>query len=104
MPFKENLDEFMATTDFAVAATYTPAGGSPAAIVGHFIDADSDPFGAVEGHNPAFWCKASDMPALMLGDALTINGVNYTIAARDESDRMQPGDHSGLLKLRLKEL
>lgn len=67
-----------------VAATYTPAGGSAAAIMVLFekeyreIDLIS---GTVSSASPAAHCKSADVAAAKKGDALIVAGVSHTVSA-----------------------
>lgn len=81
MPF-ELVDEFFDTGDFAVVATYTPAGGSPVSIKVVF-DA---PFAIteVEGMqyqniDPVAHCRTADVANATDEATLIINGVTYRV-------------------------
>lgn len=82
MAFVEDIDAFFNTDDFAVAATYTPDGGSPSTVNGIFDDEYFDEVGGsvgIEGSQPRFTCKLADVAAVEQGDALTVSGVSYLI-------------------------
>ena len=89
---------FLATSDFAQAATYTPSGGSGASINGVFDNGDGlvDLGGrvGVTSGDPQFVCCTSDVFSAAEGDALVTGSVNYTI--RDVID-----DGTGMTTLRL---
>lgn len=74
---------FFDTDDFAVSATYTPAGGSASTISGIFDD-EYEPievggFVPVASSSPVFQCKTSDVSSAAEGDALTVNSTSYLI-------------------------
>ena len=82
MAFNENINAFFDTDDFAVAATFTPDGGSPSTVNGIFDDEYFDEVGGsvgIEGSQPRFTCKLDDLAAVEQGDALTVSGVAYEI-------------------------
>lgn len=78
MAFTENFDDFFETDGFAVAATYTPDGGSASTVNGILDNTYVDALG-VESSSPVFHCAASDVSGVAHGDALTVSGTGYTI-------------------------
>ena len=81
MDFDSDLDIFL--SDFAVDATYTPAGGTAKTIKSIF---DSEyitmsPAGdiGVESVSPAAYCKTSALTGAKHGDTLVISGTTYYI-------------------------
>ena len=74
---------FLSTSDFGQAATYTPAGGSGAAINGVFDAGDGlvDIGGSVgvTSADPSFHCRTSDVSSAAEGDALVTGSADYTI-------------------------
>lgn len=82
MAFDEDIDAFFDTDDFAVAATYTPSGGSASTVNGIFDDEYFDEVGGpvgIEGSQPKFMCKLEDVSAVSQGDALSVGGITYQI-------------------------
>lgn len=82
MAFDENIDAFFDTDDFAVAATYTPSGGSASTVNGIFDDEYFDEVGGsvgIEGSQPRFMCNLEDVSAVSQGDALSVGGITYQI-------------------------
>jgi len=89
---------FFDTDDFAVTASYTPAGGSATDIKGIFDD-EYEPievggFVPVSSSAPVFQCKTSDVSAAADGDALTVNSTSYVI-------RVVMNDGTGVTMLQL---
>lgn len=87
------IAEFYASAKAAgmlAAATWTPAGGSPAAIDGYF-DAVSGPVLGLEGARPSLRVPTSAVPNVAQNDALTINGVAYAVA-EIAPDTPDPGE------------
>lgn len=74
---------FVDTDDFAVAATYTPAGGAAATVNGNFDSAYADVelggAGAVEGEQLRFVCRTADVSSARHGDTLAISGTTYIV-------------------------
>lgn len=74
---------FFETDDFAVTATYTPAGGSPTSIKGifdnEFYEADAGGSVTFAIEQPRFTCASSDVASAVEGEAIVINAVSYTI-------------------------
>ena len=74
---------FLATSDFAQAATYTPSGGCGSSINGVFDNGDGlvDLGGrvGVTSGDPQFVCRTSDVSSAAEGDALVTGSTNYTI-------------------------
>lgn len=102
MAFTENMDSFFGASEVesghAVAATYTPDGGSPSTVNGIFDNEYFDDFGEVglESSQPAFHCDAADVSGVAQGDALQVNSVNFEIV------NVRP-DGTGLVTLVLQE-
>lgn len=102
MAFTEDMDVFFGASEvesgFAVAATYTPDGGSPSTIYGIFDQQYFDDSGEVgiESNSPAFHCAEADVSGVAQGDALTINTTDFEIV------NVQP-DGTGLIVLILEE-
>lgn len=88
--FTENLDAFLDTNAFAIAATLQ--GGAVVNVI--FDQAALDVLG-VAGVNPVALAKASAVSAANIGQTLTINGTAYTIRNR------QPQDDGALVLLQL---
>ena len=80
MPFTEDLTAFLQTGDFAFAATYTPASGSPVTVNVIFDEADTGRLG-IAATNPVARGRASDFSDVAIGgnDQLVINSVTYRI-------------------------
>lgn len=98
MAFAENLTVFFDTDEFAVSATYTPAGGAAATVNGIFDNGYDEPalgLAGIAARGPAFTCRAADVAANPEGDALVVNGTAYTIAVAEP-------DGTGVTVLRLK--
>lgn len=74
-----DLDEFYALDTFGVVATITTS-TITLTVNGVLDDAYLETFGA-EGSDPVFECRKSDVVLAGKGDAITINGINYTIAS-----------------------
>jgi hypothetical protein len=78
----DDLSTFFNTSDFATAATYTPAGGDPVSINVIFDDSkiDIDP---ITGQNinldPTVLCKKSDVSTIKPNDAFTIGSVSFKV-------------------------
>ena len=89
---------FFNADDFAVSATYTPAGGSATTITGIFDDAFEEvevgAFVPVASSSPMFQCKTSDVSAAAEGDALTGNATSYIV-------RVVMDDGTGVTMLQL---
>lgn len=89
---------FFDTDDFAVSATYTPAGGSASTISGIFDDEfeaiETGALIAVASSAPVFQCKTSDVSTAAEGDALTVNSTSYLI-------RVVQNDGTGVTMLQL---
>jgi len=95
------LDVFFGVVDFAVAATYTPSGGSPVTVNGifdnEFFEADAGGMVGVAIQQPRFDCSASSVSGALEGDTIVINSVNYVIRV------VQP-DGTGITTLVLEEV
>ena len=89
---------FFDSDDFAVSATYTPAGGAATTISGIFDDAfepvEAGGFVPVASSAPIFQCKTSDVASAAEGDALTVNATSYLI-------RVVMDDGTGVTMLQL---
>lgn len=77
-PAWDNLDDFLDTDDFGVAATVTPASGAPRTVKGIY----EGPYlkarlGETEQDttDPTFTCKAADVVGIRRGDGITIPGA-----------------------------
>jgi hypothetical protein len=79
----DDLLFFLEVSDFAVTATYTPAGGDEVEVVGIF-DAPrasrnaSDLLGVVSPA-PQFMCRTSDVAGAEDGDEITIQSTDYLV-------------------------
>ena len=90
MAFTEDLTAFFDTDGFAVTATV--GDGSVSGIFDHeFVEAQG-----VAGEVPVFLCAASDVSAVAVGAALTVNGQAYAV-------RVRQADGTGLMRLVLEE-
>jgi|DEB0MinimDraft_3_1074331.scaffolds.fasta_scaffold50375_3 hypothetical protein len=73
--------------DWGVAATYTPAGGSPSTVNGIFdndiVEVDAGGGVPMAVRQPRFVCREADISSAADGDAITISAVNYTIRVVD---------------------
>lgn len=58
--------------------TYTPAGGTGAAIRGIFADPPREVL-VIESHAPEIACVDDDVPAVEQGDAFIIRGATYKV-------------------------
>jgi len=81
--------DFVNTSDFGSAGTYTPDGGSAATVNGIFDKpASSIPLDSgevdVDSNTPTFLCQTSDVSSAASGDTLTINSVGYTVVGVQE--------------------
>jgi len=90
-----DLDTFLDTTDFAVAATLN---GTTAinVIFDAAYEAVNLQTGEVEGAAPVAICKSSDVSGVSHGDTLDVNGTTYYVRG------IQP-DGTGLTTLILSE-
>jgi hypothetical protein len=74
---------FFNSSDFADAATYTPAGGSAATVNGIFDkDYSLADFGGSVGvgsNDPRFICRTSDVSGAASGGQLVVRSVTYII-------------------------
>jgi len=99
MAFTEDLDSFLNTDDFAIAATYTPAGGTAKTVHGIFdngFEGMGDGTVEVEATIPTFLVKAADVPSAAQGDALKVVSTDFLVKS------VQP-DGTGLTLLILEE-
>ncbi len=96
MAFTEDLTVFFQTADFAVAATYTVYGGSPATVNVIKDEAFLDRLG-VNATNPTALGRASDFSAISANgqDTLAIGATTYRI--KDS----QPLDDGAVVLLQL---
>lgn len=82
--------------EFGATASYTPAGGQAASIVGIFdneyVGVDLDAGVPIESRRPTFLVRAADVPAVAHDDALTVDGTDYVVAG------VEP-DGTGFVKL-----
>lgn len=94
------LAVFFEADDFAVTASYTPAGGSATNVNGifdnDFFEAEAAGTVGIAYQQPRFMCATSDVANAADGDAIVINSVNYTIRV------VQP-DGTGVTTLVLEE-
>lgn len=89
-------DVFLNTSEFGVAGTYTPSGGS-ATVISLLLDqpfAAVDPITgmAVQSHDFEAICKNSDVSAATPGATIVISGVTYYVT--NEPQRSRDGLHS----------
>lgn len=77
MPNWDDLDAFVDTADFAVAATITPAAGGRKVVPGiydeKYLDAALGEY-VEETTRPRFTCKEADVTGIKRGDAICIPG------------------------------
>jgi hypothetical protein len=79
--FSEDFQVFFNTADFAVSATYTPAGGSPSDAASVIFDANGqvlEEFG-VQTLAPSAVLPASQWPTIAEGDTLNIGATAHRI-------------------------
>ena len=85
LPLASDLADILSIDEFAVAATYTPSGGSAATVNGVFdnetVPVEAGGFVPVHEEQPRFTCRTADVSGVSDGDAIVINGVSYTIRA-----------------------
>lgn len=78
MPAWDDLDQFLSTDDFAVAATLRPANGGARTVRGIFdapyLNAQLGEY-EVDSSKPRFTCKESDVAGAKRGDEITIPGA-----------------------------
>lgn len=83
------LAVFFEADDFAVTASYTPAGGSASNVNGifdnEFFEADAGGSVTIAIQQPRFVCRTSDVSGAADGDAITISGTDYTIRVVERS-------------------
>lgn len=79
----DSLAFFFTTNDFGTDATFTPAGGSPSAIVGVFdnpyLGADAGGMVEFSATSPTFTARDVDFTGAAHGDELVISGTTYII-------------------------
>ena len=80
--FDEDFDQFFATTEHAIAASYTPSGLSERSInvlfQNEYFEIDSGTVG-VEGRQSLLVAKASDIVGTGHGDKFTISSQKYNV-------------------------
>jgi hypothetical protein len=69
---------FFNTDEFAVAAIYTPTGGTATSIKVLFHD-EYDELSGVENYRYWIEAKTSDMPAAKIDEPIVIEGITYKI-------------------------
>lgn len=103
MPVETTADRasMLSADEFGVTATFTHAGGSPAAITGIFdndwLDLDLEGEVGVSSRSPRFLCRSADLDAAggaNDGDSLVVAGVTYRI-------RIVKPDGTGVTELKL---
>jgi len=80
---------FLGTSDFGLAGTYTPNGGSASTVNGIFDKPSSSiPLDTgevdVDSNTPTFLCETSDVASAASGDTLTVSSVGYTVIGVQE--------------------
>ena len=81
--------DFLNTSDFGLAGTYTPNGGSASTVNGIFDKPSSSiPLDTgevdVDSNTPTFLCETSDVSSAASGDTLTVSSVGYTVIGVQE--------------------
>jgi hypothetical protein len=81
--------DFLNTSDFGLAGTYTPNGGSASTVNGFFDKPSSSiPLDTgevdVDSNTPTFLCETSDVSSAASGDTLTVSSVGYTVIGVQE--------------------
>jgi hypothetical protein len=81
--------DFLNTSDFGLAGTYTPDGGSASTVNGIFDKPSSTiPLDTgevdVDSNTPTFVCETSDVASAASGDTLTVSSVGYTVIGVQE--------------------
>ena len=81
--------DFLNTSDFGLAGTYTPNGGSASTVNGIFDKPSSSiPLDTgevdVDSNTPTFLCETSDVASAASGDTLTVSSVGYTVIGVQE--------------------
>ncbi len=97
MPFTEDLTEFLATGDFATAATYKLLGAGSGTTVNVIYDAPDHEALGINGTRPRAVGRASDFSAFTSTDTITINSIIYRI--KD----VQPLDDGSMVELMLED-
>lgn len=79
--FAESLSAFFAAADFGVTATH---GGESAQVI---LDAPNTDILGGRGMTtePSILYKTGDLPTLKRGDAIVVDGVNYTVNETPQS-------------------
>lgn len=80
MAFDEALADFFNTSEFAVTADYD---GQSFNVI--FDNAYAEGLG-IAGTNPFITARENDFGNAVAGQSVTVNGVNYTIAAPPAAD------------------
>jgi len=79
----QNLAVHFSEAEFGLAATWTPAAGGAASSISILFDNGYEDyeFGTVEhsGRAPAAMVQSSEVAGLVVGDTLTIEGVDYRV-------------------------
>lgn len=86
MPLIENMSAFFA--DFGVPVSFA---GSPAGLLGNLdrvdaVVAENDGLAGVIGTTQVVLVETAPVDALRIGDAITVDGSNYTIRHRPKVD------------------
>lgn len=84
MPVESPADRLAFLTDFNESATYTPTVGDAFALQGIFdvpfdLAGDDGVGPGVASGAPQFHCRAIDLPAHPVGDALAFGGTSYVV-------------------------
>lgn len=91
----ENLAAFFDVSEFGTTATI--GGASVLGILGREYVEVQTRGGAIAGYKPVFDCAAADVSTVEVGDAVTVEGESYTVAAPKQPDG------TGMARLILKE-
>ena len=75
MAFAEDLSVFFDDDDFAVVATF----GSPLQTVNVIKDSPTNTIGEILSDDHSILGRTSDLTGLDNGDAITVDGVAYTV-------------------------
>lgn len=85
LPLASDLADILNIDEFAVAATYTPSGGSASTVNGVFdnetVPVEAGGFVPVHEEQPRFTCRTADVSGVSDGDEIVISGTTYTIRA-----------------------
>lgn len=78
-----DLLDFLTVDDWAVSATYTPAGAGSATVLGIFDNPQAGRNASqmldITVPQPSFMCRTADVPTAADGDTLEVGGIIYTI-------------------------